>query len=209
MGLRILIVDDHPIVRHGLFSLLSKQPFVENVNGCGDAETAFEILESCTIDLAIVDISLPGMNGIELIRSARQSNIATAFVILSFYNDQEFIDTAFESGAMGYILKEDTESDIHQCIDCVSAGQRYLSKSITLSDTSHLDNGDNKLKSLTHMEVKILSLVGQYLTSKEIAIQLNVTVKTVQNHRSNIVNKLGLSGSNALLQFSISNAIYK
>jgi two-component system nitrate/nitrite response regulator NarL len=205
MGLRILLVDDHPIVRHGLFSLLNNEPFVENVNSSGDAETAFEILKCNTIDLAIVDISLPGMNGIELIRAARQSNIATAFVILSFHNDQEFIDAAFESGAMGYILKEDTESDIHQCIDCVSAGKRYLSKSITLGDTSHLDQGENKLKSLTHMEAKILSLVGQYLTSKEIASRLNVTVKTVQNHRANVVNKLELSGSNALLQFALSN----
>lgn len=203
MGIRVLLADDHPIVRNGLLSLLENQPYIDSITDVGDGLQALRILQTQPIELGIIDISMPGMDGLTLIQQAKKDTPNTLFIVLTLHDDTNLVEKAFEYGASGYLLKEDTHAEILDCIKVVSGGRRYLSSSILSVEEISSFTEKRKRVLLTPTEEKVVDLVADYKTSREIARLLDITIRTVQNHRANIVRKLDLSGSNALLRYAV------
>lgn len=201
---QILVADDHPIVRSGIIHLLEQYYRDCEVTAVSDGEQALVALSKTEFDLAILDISMPGIDGLRLVNHISQNHRNTISVLLTFHDDQAYIDKAFEYGARGYLLKEDAEENILECIDKVKCGERYLSHTLVTPALSTSSMPKDSTAELTPTELKIIGLVADYKTSKEISSALCVTVRTVQNHRANIVRKLDLSGSNALLKYAVS-----
>ena len=202
MTKRILIADDHPVYRIGLTHILRQQHDCQCLEA-SDGAQAIALIEQHRPDLALLDINMPKAGGLDVLAQTRASSPATRFIILTLYDDFKLIERAFDLGADGYLLKEDAEEELLNCLQIVQAGHRYLSDSLFLSEaTAGLDKA-RQLKLLTPAELRIAQLVGQFKTSREIAEELGVSIRTVQNHRSHIADKLGLQGSNALLHFAV------
>ncbi len=199
MSKSILIADDHPIFRLGLLHLLQKYQCHE-VN---DGEQAVNFIQQHQPDLALLDINMPKIKGLDVLAHARSTSPNTQCIILTMYDDFKLIERAFDLGAVGYLLKEDTESELHECLKTILRGHRYLSNSIFLPINNKLPQPKSPLATLTPAEQRIIQLVAQFKTSREIASELGISIRTVQNHRSHISEKLGLKGSNALLGFAV------
>ncbi len=199
MTIRVLIADDHPLFRRGVRDLLETDGYhcIEATDGC-------EALDKIRVehpDIAVLDLSMPKRDGLDVLTQALHRSSATRFVILTLHDDIHLVERAFDLGASAYLLKEDAEDELLKCLSTIHAGQRYLSHSIAINPRSH--HGIEQSPNLTPAEQRIVRLVGEYKTSREIAELLNISVRTVQNHRSHITEKLGLHGRHALLHFAV------
>jgi len=207
----ILVCDDHPIFRQGLITTLETNKSLQLVGECGDGHTALRLIRKLKPDIAVLDIALPEMDGLEVVRQLNPDQNPTKIVILTMYRDEEYFRAALDAGVMGYLLKENATADLITCIEAVAGGHFYVSS--FLSDLliarekyiKRLKNKNPNIDSLTEMERKILHLVAEHKTSKEIARELYISHRTVENHRQHIINKFNLHGPHALLKFAISN----
>ncbi|MDP6388140.1 MAG: response regulator transcription factor [Candidatus Pacebacteria bacterium] len=204
MSIKVITADDHEIVRLGLKNLIKTDGSVEIVAEAEDGLQAFDKINKLKPDIAILDISMPNMNGIEVARKIQKENIKVEVIILTMHTGREYFKEAMDCGVKGYILKENATQDLITAIKFVSAGKHFISPQLT----EHLI-GMNKeltsLQSLSISEKRIIKLISRNKTSKEIAHELSLSFRTVQNHRSNICKKLDINGPNALLQFAIQN----
>ncbi len=204
MNIKVITADDHEIVRLGLKNLIKTDGSVEIVAEAEDGLQAFDKINKLKPDIAILDVSMPNMNGIEVARKIQKENIKVEVIILTMHTGREYFKEAMDCGVKGYILKENATQDLITAIKFVSAGKHFISPQLT----EHLI-GMNKeltsLQSLSISEKRIIKLISRNKTSKEIAHELSLSFRTVQNHRSNICKKLEINGPNALLQFAIQN----
>ncbi len=209
--MNVLIADDHPIMRQGLKNLIAAESAFDVIAETGNGDEAMELLEQLRPDLAVVDISMPGKSGLDLVRESKKLGLETQFVILTMFREEEYFDAAMDCGVKGYLLKENAAADLRKCLKAVAAGKRYVS-----SDVSDylFDRQERKkqlqaeipgLKDLTQMEKQILKLIAENKTSRDIASELFISHRTVQNHRNNICQKLGFKGYNKLLRFALEN----
>jgi len=209
--IKVFVADDHPIIRQGIISLIGEDNTFLIVGETGEGKKILPILNEVHPDIVLLDISMPDMNGLEVVRAARKEKIGADFIILTMYKDEEYFDEAISLGVRGYLLKDNAVKDLLTCLRAVSNGQHYISPD--LSDL--LLNRQDKiqalktripaLEDLTPGERKVLRLIAENKTSKEIAEMLFISVKTVQNHRQNISQKLGFKGHHRLLQFALEN----
>lgn len=199
---RLVIADDHPIFRRGLCDVLENSRRFQCVGEAGDGPTALKHINEFHPDIAIVDIGMPQLDGLQVIAQARRRPDSPRFVVLTLHDDPALIERAFEEGASGYLLKEDAEAELLVCLDRVLTGRRYLSRSLVKDSDSPPESNEEAVRGLTAAERRVLDLVGDYRTSGEIGELLNISIRTVQNHRAHIVKKLGLHGPNALLRFA-------
>lgn len=207
----IIIADDHPIVRQGILDIVKQNPSFQIIHQCGTGEDALHKIRELKPDVVLLDISMPGMSGIEVIRKARKENIQSEFIILTMYNDEDYFEEAMDLGVKGYLLKENALLDLKNCLKSILEGEYYICPSLS----GYLVRKKEKKKSLlaavpaldllTKTERKVLSLLSKNKTSREIAEEMFVSVRTVQNHRNNLCQKLNLKGPNALLEFAIRN----
>jgi len=156
-------------------------------------------------DVAIVDYNMPKLNGFELLKKISQSKVPVIPVMLTMHNEEAMFSKAFELGARGYVLKDSAGIDIVNCLHAVTQGQVYTSAAVTtylFKRASRIYAVDG-LESLTPTERKVLRLIADYKTSREIADELSISVRTVENHRSNISGRVGVTGSHALFKFAI------
>ncbi len=196
----VIIADDHPIFRVGLRHILEQNggyEYLEAEDG-GQAQT---LIIQHQPDIALLDIKMPVAGGLEVLQKTINRSSATRFVILTMYDDSKLIEHAFDLGAHAYLLKENAESELTHCLTRVLNGHRYLSESI--SHTGTMSTSAESIEHLTPAELRIIKLVSEFKTSREIAGELNISIRTVQNHRHHINEKLSLNGSNALLHFSV------
>ena len=204
MSIKVITADDYEIVRLGLKNLIKLDGSFEIVAEAEDGLQAFDKISKLKPDVAILDISMPNMNGIEVARKIQKENINVEVIILTMHIGREYFKEAMDCGVKGYILKENTTQDLIKGIKFVSAGKHFISPQFA----EHLI-GMNKeltsLQSLSISEKRIIKLISRNKTSKEIAHELSLSFRTVQNHRSNICKKLEINGPNALLQFAIQN----
>lgn len=207
MKTRVLIADDHPIFRQGLVKVIQDAGEFDVVAEAEDGHAALDAIARHRPALAVVDIGMPNMDGLELIRAASARSVKTLFVVLTMYNDEEYLREALGLGVRGYLLKESASVELLQCLRAVVGGKHYVSPSFTEYLLSGPDaSGDGPvagLRTLSPTERRILRLLSANRTSKEIAEELHISFRTVNNHRAHICEKLGLEGHNRLLQFAL------
>ena len=204
---RILIADDHPIFRSGLRALIDADASFAVMAEAADGEQALSLIMDESPDVAIIDYNMPKLNGFELLKEISQSKVPVIPVMLTMHNDEAMFSKAFELGARGYVLKDSAGVDIVNCLHAVTQGQIYTSAVVTtylLKRASRIRSVDG-VESLTPAERKVLQLIADYKTSREIADELSISVRTVENHRMNICSKLDLHGSHALIKFAIAH----
>lgn len=202
---RILIADDHPIFRSGLRALIDAEASFNVVAQAADGEQALSMLVDVRPDVAIVDYNMPKLNGFELLKEISQRKMNVITVMLTMHNDEAMFSKAFELGVRGYVLKDSASIDIVNCLHAVTQGQVYTSAAVTtyLLKRASRSRAVDGIESLTPAERNVLRLIADYKTSREIADQLSISIRTVENHRSNISGKVGVSGSHALFKFAI------
>jgi DNA-binding NarL/FixJ family response regulator len=210
--IQILIVDDHPIVRQGLRQVLEAEPNLRIVGEAEDGETALRMMKEIKPDIAILDLNMPKMSGFEVARIVQQKELPVAIIFLTIYSDQEMFNKALNLGAKGYVLKDSAVSDIVNSIRAITRGQCFTSPSITtylFHRTAKAASTPDKplgLASLTPAEMRVLRLIAEYKTNKEIADELCIHYRTVENHRNNICGKLNVHGSHSLLKFALKHS---
>lgn len=204
----VIIADDHPIFRSGLRAIIEAEPSFVVIGEASDGHEAFNMIVDQKPGIAILDYNMPKLNGFEVLKQILKLKVDVNPVMLTMHNDEAMFAKAFELGVRGYVLKDSASIDIVSCLHAVSRGQIYTSSDVTtylFKRASRTAKAVDGLGSLTPSERKILRLIADYKTSREIADELSVSVRTVENHRSNISAKVGVSGSHALIKFAIQN----
>lgn len=204
MSVKVLIADDHDIIRIGLSRLIKEDNTFEVIDEASDGQQAYEKIKSLTPDIVLMDISMPMMSGLEVAKKIRSENINVKIIILTMHTSHEFFDEALNLNVEGYVLKENTINELMTALRRVSEGKRFISPLLTEYLMENNKNG-NLLNLLSPAEKRVFKLISENETSKEIAHELNLSYRTVQNHRANICEKLNLQGMNALLQFAMQN----
>ena len=204
---RILIVDDHVIVRQGIAQLVNREPDLDVCVEAGDAESALAVLREAAVDLAIVDISLPGTSGIELVKLMRESHPNLPVLVMSMHDESLYSDRAFRAGAKGYVMKQEATEKLLAAIRKILNGGVYVSDRMqTVMVQRFLNSGVDEsvsfIDNLTDREFEILRMIGQGLTVAEIADKLGRSAKTVEAHRANLREKLGLKRAAELARFA-------
>ena len=208
---KVLIVDDHPLFRSGLRQVIESDPSFQIIGESGDGEAALELIQKEKPDVAVLDVNLPGLTGLEIAHKLKAGQSPTRIIILTMHKDEETCNRALDIGANGFVLKENAVGEILKAIAVVARGEHYLSSSISgylvrrRNRAESLVNQKPGLDDLTKAERRILKLIAEKKTSREIAAQLFVSPRTVEAHRANICTKLALTGSHSLLQFALEN----
>ncbi len=204
---RILIVDDHVIVRQGIAQLVNREPDLDVCQEAGDADSAIAVLRETQVDLAIVDISLPGTSGIELVKLMRDAQPQLPVLVMSMHDEALYSDRAFRAGAKGYVMKQEATEKLLAAIRKILNGGVYVSDRMqTVMVQRFLNSGVDEtvsfIDNLTDREFEILRMIGQGLTVAEIADKLGRSAKTVEAHRANLREKLGLKRAAELARFA-------
>lgn len=209
MGVRVVLADDHRIMREGLRSLLEKEPEIEVVGEAEDGRMAMELVEKLTPDIVVMDLTMPGLNGMEATRRILGRVPGVKVLVLSIHSDRRFVGGALSAGASGYLLKDCAFEELVRAIEAVVGGQTYLSPGIarTVVDgyVRQATGGEGEKVSslLTVREREVLQLVAEGRTVKEIATTLGLSVKTVETHRGRLMAKLGIRSVAELTKFAI------
>lgn len=205
---RVLLVDDHPVVRDGLAQLIRGEADLTVCGEAGSAEEALDAVNQLEPDLAIVDISLGGVNGIELIKNIKAIRPALVVLVLSMHDESQFAERALRAGASGYVMKREARDHIMQAIRKVLLGESYVSEKMTKNIVhQYLHGGVSKnatpIDRLSDRELEVLTLLGKGLSSKEIANRLHLSQKTVDSHRTHMKEKLNVKGAPELVRFAV------
>jgi len=207
--IRILIADDHPIFRQGLRLIIEAQRELTVVAEASDGGQAIERLEHGDVTVAVLDVTMPVKDGFAVAREVRERRLAAALVFLTMHKDEHYLNAALDLGVRGYVLKDNATTEIVDCVRSVAGGDDYISPSLSSflirrgTRATSLAEHKPALEQLTAAERRILRLIADGLTSREIAGQLGVGVRTVEHHRNNGAVKLELRGSHALTKFAL------
>jgi DNA-binding NarL/FixJ family response regulator len=186
--IRILIVDDHPVVLAGLTSMLGTQAGLEVTGSASSGEEALEMLQSKPADLLLLDLRMPGMNGIDILHALKRAKINVRVIILTSFETDEDIYRAVQAGAQGYLLKDAPQSDMIDAIKAVHAGKRYFPRHIAARLAERMMRTN-----LTARELEVLKMLARGLTNKQIGSALDISDNTVRNHVNSIIEKLEVS----------------
>ena len=213
MNVSLLLADDHQLMRQGLSALLSRQPEIQIIADASDGRTAVALVKQHSPDIVLMDITMPDLNGIEATRQIVAAEPATQVVILSMHTDEGYVLRALKAGARAYILKNSAEADLIRAIRAVAEGKSFFSPVISkmlledyvrqIRDKQVEDSYDL----LTPREREVLQLLAEGRTNKEVANILNLSVYTIDAHRGNILQKLGLHGVPELILYAVRKGI--
>jgi DNA-binding NarL/FixJ family response regulator len=207
--IKVLIADDHPIFRAGLRQVIESDPQITVVAEAQDGQTALELLAHCNATVAVLDVDMPHHDGFAVTRAIREQGMAVAVIFLTMHKDERFLNAALDLGVKGYLIKESATGDVALCIKTVAGGGEYVSPQLTgfLLNRSRRAAALNQTRpgiaSLTPTERRILQMVAEYKTSREIANLLCLSVRTIEFHRAKISEKLALRGTHALTKFAV------
>lgn len=213
-NIKVLLADDHALLRSGLSSLLNEENGIEVVGEAEDGRDAVRKVQELDPDVVLMDIGMPVMNGIDATKQITKRNRDVKVLVLTVYDNEEYLTQAFESGAAGYILKQAADSDLLNAIHVIARGEYFLYPSVT---KTVVDNFLEKMKMqqspataqniLTDREVEVLRLLAEGYNCREVAESLIISVKTVETHKSNIMAKLDLHKRPELVRYAIQNGI--
>src|SRR6201986_4117952 len=201
--IRIVIADDHPIFRRGLRMMIEADPLLKVVAEADDGESALARIVEFQPDVAVLDIDMPPPDGRAVARRLREQRSAVEVAFLTMHNDEALLDAALDLGVKGFVVKDGAAGEIVGCIKAVAASRSFFSPTLSGHLLARRERTDSpaghstSLDGLTAAERRVLRLIGESKTSKEIAGQMFISVRTVEHHRSNICAKLGMTGKNA------------
>ncbi len=207
--IRIVIADDHPIVRKGLRQVIEEEPGLKVVAEAGDGETGLELIRKLEPQVAVLDLEMPKLGGFAVAQEIRKSNLSVEIIFLTIHSEVDLLYRAMDLGGSGYILKESALIDIVNGIRSVAVGRPFVSSSMTAAlltcrkRQQALENATPGLGELTPSERVILSMVAAGKPTNVIARELHIHPRTVDTHRANISQKLHLTGANSLLRFAL------
>lgn len=209
--IKLIIADDHPVMRSGVKTVLLTDSQIEIVSESNNGEDAYNSIKKYLPDIALIDIEMPKMTGLEIARRLSEEKIKTKIIFLTMYKEQDMFDEAMDAGAYGYVLKENAVEDVLESVKSVCEGRYYISPLISdylvkrLHKQSEFNSNTPSISNLTLTERKVLKLISLEKTTQQIADELFISYKTVENHRNNISKKLNLSGTHSLVKFAIKN----
>ena len=213
--IRVLLAEDHGIVREGLRSLLSATPDIQVIGEAEDGRQAVDMTEKLRPDVVVTDITMPGLNGLEATRRIRERHPGVQVVVLSMHADDEYLFQALGAGASGYLLKQSAGVELVDGIRTVHRGETYLSPSVATRVLEEFVRRGQELAeedsydTLTNRERDVLQQVAEGYTSREIAELLRVSVKTVETHRAHLTEKLGIRGTAGLTQYAVRKGVIR
>jgi DNA-binding NarL/FixJ family response regulator len=206
-GISIVLADDHPVVRKGLKLSIEEDSRLKVVAEAGDGEAALALIKDLNPQLAILDIEMPKLSGLDVARQVAKLGLATRIIFLSFHRDEDFFRDAMETGGKGYLLKDSATEEIVTAVHTVAGGQVFMSSAITCNCFRVTAQPARVRKILSSAisppRAPHLLLIADGLSSKEIGNELSIHYRTVENHRTNICRKLRIEGANALLRFAV------
>lgn len=207
MPIRIVLADDHVLVRQGLKSLLEREGF-QVVAEASDGQEALCHVKSLQPDIAVMDISMPTLNGLNAAREVRRASPKTKTILLTQHNESQYISEALEVGVKGYVLKNQVASDLLLAIRQVSRGQVYLSPGVSNAVMQAYHSKSEKTKSpLTVRERQVLQLIAEGKSTKDVASLLGISVKTAESHRTRLMQKLDIHETASLVLYAVRNGI--
>jgi len=212
MSIRILLADDHVVLRHGLSKSLQAEPDIEVIGLAADGLTAVELAAELSPDVILMDIGMPGLNGIEATRQITKRSPSVRIIALSMHSAKKFILEMFKAGAAGYLLKDCEYDELAAAVRTVASGKNYISPSIggILIETCTTDDPKRKKDAfsvLTDREREVLQLLTEGKTTKQTAAKLHISPKTVEVHRLNVMNKLKIDNMVQLTKYAIQEGI--
>ena len=204
MTTRVLIVDDHPMVAQGIQSILEDQDDLDIVGVLNTGRAVVDQLDTLAPDVILMDLNMPEMGGLTATERVLERRPETRVLILSMHDSPEYISTALDHGAMGYVLKDVPIQEIKTAIDSVMSGQRYL---CTGAEGAITPSENSERQALTEREQSILLRLAQGQSNKEVALSLDISVRTVETHRKNIKRKLGISSTAGLTRYALEHGV--
>ena len=210
-NITIVIAEDHPVFRRGLAMMISTDSQLNVVADAGSGDEAIELIKEHKPDVAILDVNMPVKTGFDVVRELQGFDLATSFVLLTMHKDEGLFNTALDLGVKGYLLKESAVEEIIAGIKAVAAGENFISPQLATflfnrgRRSANLVKQQPSINDLTPTERRVLDLIAEEKTSREIAADLYISHRTVERHRENICTKLDIHGSNVLLKFAIAH----
>jgi two-component system, NarL family, response regulator NreC len=206
--IKVFLVDDHVMVREGLAAVVGRDNGFAIVGQCGEGLQAVRQVIDLKPDVVVLDISLPGLNGLDICRELTKKARGTAVLILTMHDDEQFVARALQNGAAGYLLKEAASEQLTEAIRTVARGEVYLGPGIPRSILQQIGRRNaDPYDNLTTRERQVLQLIAEGKTNREISEQLGVAVKTVDTHRSRLMRKLDIHDQTALVKFALRKGI--
>jgi len=207
--INVLIADDHPIFRSGLRLIIEADALLKVVGEAEDGESALACIRELQPDVAVLDIDMPPPDGLAVARQVRKEGLPVETIFLTMHSEEELLNAALDAGVKGFIVKDGAVNELNACIKAVSAGRNFISPTLS----GHLLKRRNSSPAaqssavdvLTTTERRVLLLISESMTCKEIAEKMFISVRTVEHHRSNICAKLNLTAKNALLSFALTH----
>jgi DNA-binding NarL/FixJ family response regulator len=206
--LRILLADDHVTVRHGLKLLIDSEPDMKVVSEASDGAAAIQAALELKPDVVVMDISMPGINGLIATRQIKKAQPATAIVTLTRHSDDAYLEELLRAGVAGYVLKKSAPAELLHAIRAAAAGGQYLDSTLTPRVTAAFLAGESRKATrsgavLTDRESGVLRLIASGYSNKEIGVQMALSVKTVEAHKANAMRKLGLNGRIDIVKYAV------
>lgn len=204
---RVILVDDHPIMRHGLAQLIRMESGLDVCGEAGNAREGLDLVDKLKPDMAVIDLTLPDKNGLELVKDIRAMHPGTACLVLSMHDEALYGERSLRAGARGYVMKEEAADHLITAIHKVLSGGLYVSETLNARMLEQMTAPTRAkaagIDSLTDRELEILELIGKGVATKNIAAQLSISARTVEAHRAHVKEKLGITDGAALVRYAV------
>ncbi len=210
MGIKVMLADDHVLCRQGIKELLIVDENIEVIGEVGNGEECLNKLEKAMPEILVLDINMPKLNGIDVLKEIKKRKYPVKVLILTFHNEIDYLLKAFDLGVKGYLVKDSNSSELRKAISCIANGKTYIQPSLVPLLNSKLRNRDtdtSKLEILTTREKEMLVYLAKGMLNKEIAIELKISERTVKNHVSNLFKKIDVYDRTQAAVFAIKNGL--
>lgn len=206
--IKVFIADDHPVFLKGLRMIIESETSLQIIGEASNGSAALAMIQELKPDVAVLDLNMPNKNGFEIVRDLQENNFDVNVIFLTMHDEEATFTSALDLGVKGFILKDSAVAEIVDAIKAVANGHNFITPKFStylVNRSQETKNFVPKIELLTVTELKILRLIAEHKTTREIAAELFVSPRTIDRHRYNICNKLGVSGINSLLKFAIEN----